>query len=95
VVTSLFSFSSSDTTCLQAHADALQCVTACLTLCTGFTVDHLSPFSSLDGVHNLSEQFRKQVELAVAFKSAGVFVGGRVPTAVASSSEQLSAVTAL
>jgi hypothetical protein len=68
-VTSLFSFSNSDTTCFLEHADALQCVTACIILCVGFTEEYSS--SSHDEEHKPSEQLCKQVELAVAFKSAG------------------------
>jgi hypothetical protein len=75
VVTSLFSFSNSDTTCFQEHADALQCVTACLVLCVGFTVGYMTAFSSHDEEHKPSEQLCKQVELAVAFKSAGERAG--------------------
>jgi hypothetical protein len=70
-VTSLFSFSSSDTTCFLEHADALQCVTGCLILCVGFTAEYLPASSSHVDVHKPSEQLCKQVELAVAFKSAG------------------------
>jgi hypothetical protein len=69
VVTPLFnSISSNSSVSFHEHDDALQCVTACITLFETVCAD-------LGNVNDPEEHRRRQVELAVAVKSAGTCTG--------------------
>jgi hypothetical protein len=75
VVTPLFNIiSSNSSAAFHEHEDALHCVTACITL-----VEHLC--KNLGDVNDPEQHRRRQVELAVAVKSAGALANARMQLA--------------